>query len=59
MTLNEEYFKDYMERCRSVKQREHRHEMTIKRRHRMLQEKENEERIIKNLSKFTDQELLK
>lgn len=57
--MNDEYLRNYMERCCAVKQREHQHEMTIKRRHRMVQEKENEERIINNLSKFTDQELLK
>lgn len=48
-----------MERCRTVKQKEYQHEMTIKRRYRMVQEKENEERMMRNLRKFTDQELLK
>jgi hypothetical protein len=35
------------------------HEMTIKRRHQQLREKENDEKMMQNLAKFTDQELIK
>lgn len=35
------------------------HEMTIKRRHQQLREKENDEKMMNNLAKYTDQELIK
>jgi hypothetical protein len=59
MTLNEQYLRSYAARCRTVKQGDQRHEMTIRRRHQLLQEKENDDRVIQNLGKLTDEELLK